>query len=176
MFEILITLFSEADWLFFALYSLSIMLSIIEIFLPSFGIAGISGVLMLLSAITERCVYGNNSSKEIVFYIIYCILFFAVIVTAVKLIVVKIAKKIRNKTKFAVVDGNKIPLNSDGSLNYSFLLGKEGETITDLKPIGKVKFNEGIFEATTTKEYLYSGTIVKVDKIINQKIVVKKKD
>ena len=174
MFKAFITLFSEADWVFFVLLILAIVFSVAELFIPSFGIAGIGGILMSIGAITERCTHGENTANEILLYMFYITIIIVSVVMLVRFIFVLIRNN-RNKVKYAVVDGNKIPLTKDGNLDYSFLVGQEGEVLTDLKPTGKVRFESGTFEATSTKEYLYSGTWVKADRIFNGRIIVKKK-
>ena len=173
MFEAFITLFTEADWLFYVLFALTIFLFVIEVLKKGFGIAGIAGIIMAVSTITERCTVKNNTSTEIIFYMLYIYLLFFLIMLIIKAVV----KVLQNKKtiKFATINGNKVPLASDGSLDYSFLIGEEGEVLTDLKPTGKVKFEKGTFEVTSTREYIHEGSMVKVDRIFNGRIIVKKK-
>ena len=173
MFHSFITLFSEADWLFYLLFILAVGMFVAEIFIPSFGLTGLAGILLAVGAVTERCSTGNNTANEILLYIIYSVVLMVVLTLVIKVIVVSI--KNRKKVKYTIVDGNKIPLTKEGNLDYSFLVGEEGEVISDLKPTGKVRFEAGIFEVTSTKEYIYSGSWVRVDKILNGKIVVRKK-
>lgn len=172
MFEAFVTLFTEADVLFYILYVLAIGLLVAEVFVPNFGLLGLGGVLMSIIAIAMRCLYGDNTSNEILLYILYSIAILVLIVAVVKLIRRSILRK--NRTKFAMIDGNKVPLTPEGNPDYSFLLGEEGEVVADLKPTGKARFEQGTFEVTTTKEYIYTGTRVRVDKVIAHKVVVRK--
>jgi len=174
MLQSFLTLFTQADVLFYILYAFSIILLIVEVFLPSFGIVGMGGLIMALGAIVVRCIHGNNSSNEILFFVIYLVLILTLIVGLVKLSYY-LHLKLSKRKKYAIIDGNKVPLTNEGNPDYSFLIGQEGEVISDLKPTGKVKFSSGTFEATSSKEYIYKGTIVKGYKVINQKLVVKKK-
>lgn len=174
MFKAFVTLFTEADVLFYCLFSLAIILLVAETFIPSFGIVGMGGLLMALGSIIARCVSKDNSTLETVMYVIYIVLLMVLVVCIIKLFQ-KVDKKRKSKKQYATVDGNKIPLTKDGYLDYSFLVGKEGEVVADLKPSGKVKIDGKIYEVTTTKEYIYSGTMVRVDKVINQRVVVRKK-
>lgn len=174
MFKSFITLFSEADILFYIFLACSVTLFIIELFIPKVGIAGISGAIMTITTITERCTHGDNTSKQILLYMFYiCVLVF-VLVGLVKTIILMIRKK-KYGIKFKIIDGNKVPIDKSGNPNYSFLIGKEGEAVTDLKPTGKVRFEEGTFEVTSVKEYIYNGTYIIVDKIFDGRIVVKRK-
>ncbi|MBQ3158633.1 MAG: hypothetical protein IJB98_02965 [Clostridia bacterium] len=174
MIDAFITLFTEADLLFYSLFALAILLLIAEVFIPSFGIVGMGGVLSAIGAIVARTVEKNISSTQTIFYIIYIVLSILIVVGLIKLLN-KAGSKLKERKRYAIVDGNKIPLTKDGYLDYSFLVGKEGEVVADLKPAGKVKIDGKVYEVTTTKEYIYSGTIIRVDKVINQKVVVRKK-
>ena len=173
MFNAFLTLFTGADWLFYLLLVLSIGLFVVELIIPSFGLTGLGGILLTVSTITQRCTHGNNTANEILCYILYIVLLIAVTVIIARAII--IAMKKRSKIKYATVDGNKIPLTKDGNLDYSFLIGSEGEVITDLKPTGKVRFEQGTFEVTSTKEYIYAGAWVRADRIFNGRIIVVKK-
>ncbi len=174
MIDATIKLFAEADALFYILFSISLLLLAIEAIIPSFGIIGLGGILMAFGAITARCVTGNNTSKEIFVYIGVLLAIIVVLVVIVKLLN-RIHKAIKRSKNYLIVDGVKVPLTKEGTLDYSFLLGKEGEVVSDLKPTGKVKIDGNVFEVTTTKGYLYTGTLVKVDKVVGQKIIVRKK-
>lgn len=174
MFKAFVTLFIEADWVFFVLFFLAIGLFVLELFIPNFSIAGFAGIILTLGAITERCTAGENTSNQIIFYIVYITLLTFLSVIIAKSIVVMVRRK-KNRIKFAMVDGNKVPLTKEGNLDYSFIIGEEGEVLTDLKPTGKVRFESGTFEATSTKEYIYAGTWVKADRIFNGRIIVNKK-
>lgn len=169
-----ITLFTEADVLFYCLFALSIILLIAEVFIPSFGVVGMGGILSAFGAVAARTVEKNLSKKTTILYIVYIALLIVAIVVLIKLIK-KLDDKRKTKTGYAIVDGNKIPLTKDGYLDYSFLVGKEGVVVADLKPSGKVNIDGKIYEVTTTKEYIYSGAAIRVDKVINQRVVVRKK-
>lgn len=174
MLNAFVTLFSGADIWFYLLLIFAIGLFVAEVFMPNFTLAGVVGVLMAVGAVTERCLTGTNDSKVIIFYIIYIVAIIALIVATVKVSYRLHIKKVESK-KYAIVDGNKIPLTPEGNLDYSFLIGKEGEVVTDLKPSGKVNIEDKIYEVTSTKEYIYTGSYVRVEKVLGQKIIVKNK-
>ena len=173
MFTAFVTLFSEADWLFYVLLVLSVGLLVSELFIPNFSIAGIGGIVMTIATITERCAHGKNTANELLLYIVYTFLIVLLCVWTVKIVYVTV--KSRNHVKYTMVDGNKIPLTKEGNLDYSFLIGEEGIVISDLKPTGKVRFDQGTFEVTSLKEYIYAGSTVVADRILNGKIIIKKK-
>ncbi len=173
MFKAFLTLFSGADAVFYVLFALAIGLFVLEIFIPSFGISGVAGLLMTVGAITERCITTEVSSTEIIFYIFWCIILIAFVVAVVK-IVYNIVKTYRKNKAMIIVKGNKVPTTEEGNPDYSFLLGKCGVVVADLKPSGKAEFDEKVYDVTTTKEYIFAGSRVRVKKVYAQKIVVEK--
>ncbi len=174
MINAFIKLFVEADALFYILFVLAMALLVAEAVVPSFGLLGLGGILSTFGSIVARCVVGDNTSLEIFLFVVYILAFILLAIIITK-IINKVRIKITQKSRYAVVDGVKVPLTKEGNLDYSFLLGKEGVVVSDLKPLGKIKIDDQIFEATTSKGYIYTGTVVKVDKIMAQRIVVKKK-
>ena len=174
MLNAFITLFSRGGVAFYILFVIALILIICEALESSFGILGLGGILFGFGAIVARCFETDNTSTEIALYVFYII---ALLVAA--MLIVKLFKRLKRITKrtkaVAEVDGVEVPLTSEGNLDYSFLLGKEGEVVSDLKPLGKVKIDDQIYEATTAKGYIYSGAKIKVDKVIAQRIIVIRK-
>lgn len=172
MLNAFVSLFTEAEIWYYLLMILSISLFVLDLFFYSFRVAPFAAVLTAIGAITQRCVSRDNTSTEIIFYIIYSVLILIVLVSFIKLLYRIIYISINNK-KYQIVDGEKIPLTKEGNLDYSFLVGKKGVTVTDLKPIGKINIEDKIYEATSVKDYIYTGVEVVVEKIADSRIVVK---
>ena len=57
--------------------------------------------------------------------------------------------------------------------DLSYLIGSEGRTVTVLRPSGIADFNGVRLDVVSGGEYIPKGTIVYVDKIEGNKIVVK---
>ena len=85
----------------------------------------------------------------------------------------KIFRKRKNKNLIQV-DGNIVPSDDVGNPNYSFLIGKIGECVTDLKPIGKAKIEGNIYNVKSEKYYLYNGNRVRVVRTEGSTIYVEK--
>lgn len=173
MFKAFVTLFSEADIVFYVLFVLALGLFILEVFIPGFGLSGFAGILMSLCAITERCVATYCTETQIIFYIFWCIVVLSVITYVVKISYLSALKRKQVKTKF-IVKGNEVGLTEEGNPDYSFLVGKSGVVTSDLKPSGKVEIEQSIYDVTSTKDYIFAGSRVKVVKVYAQKIIVEK--
>ena len=63
---------------------------------------------------------------------------------------------------------------SDATMNYSFLLGKEGVSITVLRPSGKIQIDGNIYDAESTGFLIESGEKIIVAKIDGGIIKVEK--
>lgn len=175
MWELFVSLFVGMDWLVITLLSVGVILLSIEIFVPGFGVFGTMGIISVLAGIIARVVGKNLSALTVVAYIGYLIIIVGIITLIVFGIMVWSAKKglisktpfIQNKT--AVSQGH-----TEGTPDYSKLVGKNGITLTDLNPIGKIKVDGEIFDAQSEKDYIYAGVGVKVVKCEGVKIVVEK--
>lgn len=172
MFKAFVTLFSEGGVLFYVLFALSVAIFILKVFVPKHGIAGFCGSVMTLGAISARCVESNNET-DMLFYIFWCVFIVFIVAYSVKLAKMIVMNHKRMKM-MTIVKGNQVSLTEEGNPDYSFLVGETGEVVSDLKPSGKVEICGRVYDVTTTKEYVFSGSQVVVSKVIAQKIIVKK--
>ena len=173
MLKAFVTLFSQADFIFYILYGFALGLFISRIFVAGHFFLNFAGLLMTIGAITERCVVGNNTSTQMIYYIIFSVLLLIVIYSLVKLCrELALANKMRKK--MAKVKGNNVPLSPEGNPDYSFLLGKVGMVVSDLKPTGKVDIQGAIYEVSSINDYISAGCIVKVVKVLVSRVFVEK--
>lgn len=173
MLKAFVTLFANADVWFYVLYVACFICLLLRYFIKTHGILAFAGILLFFGAITERCTKPNLTATEIIFYMIYMTLILALVLGLIRLIV-KLCLDSKKAKVTAKVKGNNVPLTSEGNPDYSFLVGRTGEVVADLRPTGKVNVDGRVYEVTTEKEYIYSGTKVVVSRVLAQKIVVKK--
>ncbi|MFZ2330491.1 MAG: NfeD family protein, partial [Atribacterota bacterium] len=62
------------------------------------------------------------------------------------------------------------------SADYTYLLGKEGKTVTPLRPSGTVEIDGKRYDTISESGYIDSGEMVEVGKVEGYRIVVRKKD
>ena len=173
MFKAFVTLFSQADWIFYILYAVALGLFVTRIFIRTGVLYAISGMFITICAITERCISGNNNSTQILFYIIYSVLLIVVICAIVKLSA-EIVVTNKTRKQMARVKGNNIPLTPEGNPDYSFLNDKVGMVVSDLKPTGKVEIQGAIYEVSSMSDYINAGSVVKVVKVVASRVFVEK--
>lgn len=176
MFKSFVTLFSQANIIFYILLLFTLTLFIIEFFVSSSKIVfRIAGIIMCFITIVTRCKLGNSTSTQIFFYIIYIALICYGIYSLTKLIYGYTVRK-KSRLTYTIVDGNKIPTKENGSLDYSFLIGKEGEVVSDLRSAGKANIEDNIYDVVSIQDYVYTGSKVIVEKVEGNRIIVRKVD
>lgn len=170
-----VTFFTETDVLCFIALAVSLACLIAEIFIPSFGLVGIGGICIGLAGIGLNVSKPWYSATEIVWLIIDTFIIFIVVLLPIKLIVSLRQKKKKNrKVNYLIIDGNKVPADENGNPDFSFLKGKAGTCVTDLKPSGKVEIEGIVYNVLADKGYLYNGNMVRVIKSNGASIYVEK--
>ena len=162
-------------------FVLGVILIALEVFvIPGFGVAGISGITMVVVGLTLSMV-GNIgfdftgvdlNGVVISFFIVVIAMFFALMFSFY------FSKKIFTTHIFghlaleAVQQSNQGFVSSDSL--YSTMLGEKGLAHTDLRPAGKVKIGKKVFDATAETGYINKGSKVVVTDYQASQLMVKK--
>ncbi len=139
-------------------------LLIAEIFAPGFGFLGISGIVVSIISfvITALCLPGGSIivTGEIA---LFALLIF---------IVFKYMKKSQVYNKIILTE----TLNEDTPAmeNFEYFLGKEGVTMSSLRPFGDVDFNGHIVNVFSEGNYIPENRKVKVVRVEGNRIIVVK--
>jgi len=151
------------DWISIILLIFSgIALIIIElIFIPGTTILGILGLLALVGGVFIS--YTNFGSETGNWILIGTSVFsiFALVYS------------LRSGTwqKFALKSKMESKVNEHEK--SELLVGMEGKTISDLRPVGTAEFLDKFFEVQTNGNYLEAGTSIKIANLSENKIIVK---
>jgi len=158
------------------IFVVGIGLLLLEIFvIPGFGIAGVLGILMIISGIFLGLVGDFPIIDFDLFKTAILQLTFSLLAS---LIIFYFLLKYLPKTKMF----NKLILNKNieeksgytAKKEVSALVGKEGIAITDLRPSGAVKIDGKRIDAVTHGEYIEKGSGVTVVEEEGSKVVVEK--
>ncbi len=141
----------------FSLVIIGYILIIIELFIPGFGIFGILGSI---SAIVG-----------LVIGLLYVPYFWIVLVIVVVSLFVLI-KFFKFPKKLILED----VVGDDVQLDKSFLIGREGVTLTVLKPVGKCSIDDADYECYSSGGIIQNGEKIIVKEIKENKIFVKPKN
>ncbi len=152
---------------------LGVLLCLVEIFSPGFGVFGIIGLLALLTGIILRAVSGA-SMLEIVVILILLVVFFGTFI----FIGIKSAKKGKLSKSALILSQTSVDeKRSLGTPDFDFLIGKEGETSTFLRPIGKCIIDGEEYEVISElSKVVEKGSLVVVTRVEGVKVYVKTKN
>lgn len=158
------------------IFIVGILFLLAEIFvIPGFGIAGIGGVVCIITGLTMSLLDNNDfnfegvtswdSMEAVITVLAGVILGFVLMIW--------FTGRIGEKGMF-----RKIALNTDieetiaVSFNVTGLVGAEGEAVTVLRPSGKVILNGDLYDAISNSGFIDSGTKVRVVHFENSQLYV----
>lgn len=152
-------------------YCLGLILVLIEMFSPGFGAFGILGGLCIIAGIVLRALAGATAI-EIALTIVVAI---ALIILSIVLMSKSARSGKLSKTPLILTQNAVDNTITEGTKDYTYLLGATGKTITFLRPIGKAKFNDETVDVITENaEIIEANTLVKVVGVEGQRIIVEK--
>lgn len=163
-------LFTDMSWIVILLLCLGVVLCIIEAIVPGFGVFGILGMLCEVAGVVCHAIFSGSVAQ--VFFLILIIL---LITCLLFLIFIKSAKS-GLLAKTAIVDNTtSIPKDYKSKTDEQLqqLIGKEGLTLTDCRPLGKIRIGQETYEAQANS-IIAKGELIKVISIVDAKIIIDK--
>ncbi len=165
--EILSAIINNIDIISGICFILGFILVIVEMFVPGFGVPGVSGTVFFLIGI----ILTANSILEAFILIIFILLILGVVLTII----------LRSANKGGVAKGVILSTAMTrekgyigvGSEDMDYFLNKEGISLTMLRPSGSVDFDGVKLEAITDGEYISKGKKVKVIKVKGRRLIVR---
>lgn len=145
-----------------------VVLLVVEVFMPGFGIPGISAAVLLLAGIVMTWYeYGAKIGLAV-----------AVSVLALMGVVISISLKSVKSGKLAKPDFMLEGAVNDGGKSdreqMKKLMGKEGMALTALRPVGAAEFDCGKMNVQSDGEFIEKGAKVRVIKVNGTTVYVKK--
>jgi membrane-bound serine protease (ClpP class) len=141
------------------------ILLIIEAFIPSFGVVGIIGIVLLFLSIFL-------TAKTFLEGVIMFLILLAIAVLLL-VIVVRIATKSRLSKKLINTDTFSEEQGYLGVEDMSAKVGLKGKAVTILRPAGKAVFEGEILDVVTKGEFVEEGKGVIIEQVEGNRIVVK---
>ncbi|HPD64573.1 MAG TPA: NfeD family protein [Bacteroidia bacterium] len=162
-------------------FILGVGLMILEIFvLPGFGIAGISGIVLMLTGLILSMVdnvyfdFKFTAADEVVRALLVVMSSFII---SVIVIFATGGQMIRSKPFQRLVLQSALEKpdfrESESKEERASLSGMKGITITPMRPSGKIQIGENVYNALTEGEYLKKNTSVVVVNDFGNKIIVR---
>ncbi len=154
----------------FLIFILGILLIIVEVFvIPGFGIAGISGVILVLTGLTLSMVDNIVFQLDIKLALEAVVKSFFTVLVAIflsLLLSLYLSKQLfsSKRLKFALHSTQEKELGFVGvdAKTQKMNIGKTGIAVTLLRPAGKVEINGEMFDALSQVGYIEKGEKIKV--------------
>ena len=163
------------------LFLLGVVLLVIEIFvIPGFGVAGISGIVLMLSSLVlaqqDFIVPAFDWQWSVLQQNLLMVLASAVGAFVVFGIAAMALKRAPGFNRLA------LQTTQDAGLGYSVqdsdvserYLGKRGITLSTLRPVGNIEIDDELLQAEADGEYLDRGVQVEVTEVSGNRMVVRK--
>lgn len=140
-------------------------LIIIEIFTPSFGVAGITGIVLVIIGIiiTARTIFEALVMILILFAIVGIAFFF----------VFRSATRGKLSKSLVLTDTMNNESGYSSTNDLKSMIGKEGIAISVLRPSGIGNFDGIKLDVVTEGEYIPSGSKIKIVEVSGPRIVVR---
>jgi membrane-bound serine protease (ClpP class) len=157
------------------MFIIGVALILLEIFvIPGFGIAGISGIILIFASLFFSLVGGDPFLDfELVSRAIIQLSISLVIAIVLIFVLAKYLPKTSIFNKFVLSVSEK---SVDGFSSHSFaedLIGAEGIALTTLRPAGTAKINGRRVDVMTESEYVEKGKKIKVLAVDGIRVLVK---
>ncbi|MEE4259194.1 MAG: NfeD family protein [Bacteroidales bacterium] len=163
------------------IFVVGLILIAVEIFaIPGFGVAGILGIVLMVSGLTLSMVdqigpgtFDYDLSKLVKAFFIVIIAFFVSIVGSIAM-----SKQLFTTNRFGNLALAKTQVTGEGyssaTTAYKEMLHKSGVSRTILRPAGKIEIDGDLYDAVALTSYIDKGEKVIVVDYHNAQLVVKK--
>lgn len=166
-------LFANMEWYIIVCLILGIVLLLIEIFQPGFGIFGIVGLILLALAIIMRAIF-HKSEDNVVMQIFQLLLLIIIIAGGAFGFFMYANKKnwLKKNAVFSQEDTAVSTDFSEGTENFTNLIGHKGVAMTDLRPSGKAIIDGIPYDVVAQNFFIEKDTKIIVKAVEGVKIEV----
>jgi len=146
------------------IFIIGLILLIVEMFIPGFGIAGGTGVVLIIIGI----VLTARTPLEAFVMFLILVVFVALALT----VIFRSAKQGKLARKLILWSSAKREDGFSTSSDTSSLVGKEGISLTILRPAGSGLFDSQRLDVVTEGTFIEKGTKIRVIRTEGRRIVV----
>lgn len=156
----------NSQWTSLAVFVTGLILLIVEAIVPGFGLPGISGIiLVILGAVLAM---GSLASALMSISV-------AIIITAIiTILLIKHGNRIPHLDKIVLETSHGQGEKYKSSLTYESYLGKEGISISELRPSGIIEIEGKRLDALSDGTFIPKEANIKVIKVEGTKIIVRR--
>ncbi len=137
---------------------------IIEVFTPGFGVAGGTGLLLMI--------VGIILTARSVFEAFIMVIILLIIIALLLIVIIRSAKKGTLSKKMILQSASKHEDGFSSTPDMSSLMGMQGIAITTLRPAGTGEINNQRYDVVTEGSFIATGTPIVVIQTEGRRIVV----
>lgn len=156
----------NGEWFPIVIFILGILLLILEVFIPNFGVAGILGGVLLFGGIYLN--YGDAGQS------LFDLSIAGIISVVLAIVLLKKGYSFGNFKKLILEQNLTKVSGFSSSGDYADYLGKKGISTTTLRPAGKVAFDDKELDVLSSGEQIEPNIFVEVIKVEGSKIIVRR--
>lgn len=156
----------NGTWVTLLLFLFGIMLLILEVFIPDFGLIGIAGVAMII--------FGYFTNRQDIWGSVLDLGLAIIIAVITAFILIQKGYKFL-PGKSSLILGNSLYTQKGytSGKDYTLYLGKKGTAVTTLRPSGKVDISGKVLDVLSDGKIIVEGATVQVIHVEGTKIIVK---
>ena len=156
----------NSNWTSLVLFITGLILLIIEGIVPGFGLPGISGIILII--------VGTVLAMDSVGIALMSLSIAIIITTIVAIVLFKLGYRSKLLNKIILNSRTESERGFVSSKTMSDMLGKEGITLSGLRPTGFIEINGQRLDALSEGEFIPKDTKVAVVKVEGSKIIVRR--
>ncbi len=150
-------------------FLLGIGMLVAEVFLPGFGIPGISGIVLEIAAVVLTYIsHGPLAALGLTIVVL------AVIAIGISVSLRSATKGRLSKSPIILNDTESGAEGYNATADMEVFLGKEGVSTTVLRPVGMAEFDGVKLNVVADGEYIPKDTPVRIDHVEGSRVVVRK--
>ncbi|HIU19469.1 MAG TPA: hypothetical protein IAC48_05360 [Candidatus Limiplasma stercoravium] len=150
-------------------FVLGMGLLVVEVFMPGFGLPGIAGIILEVVAIVLTYLWhGGLTALGMTLVIL------ALVAIAVSLALRSVNKGRLSKSPMILNDSESATDGYVATQDMEVFVGKEGVTLTVLRPVGMAEVDGIRLNVVADGEYMPKDTRVRVDRVEGPRVVVRK--
>ena len=170
MWQEFINLFSGTGVIAMVIMIFGMMLCMVEIAMPGFGVFGVMGTIFTFAGMVVRFMMGTKTTQVIAMFL------FVIVVAVVTVVLVIVLARLGVLGKTHIIqEKTSVPVDYEkSSKEQRKLIGKVGFAKTVFKTSGKLVIDDKVYDAMSEGEYIEKDSKIKVIAIRNNTIIVKK--
>jgi len=160
-------MFVELNWIPLLCVIVGLVLVIIEMNIPGFGVPGIVGVILLA--------VGVILSVDTLLQALIMIIIILAILGVALILILQSASKGRLSKRLVLSDSLENDVKFSAGSDLSYFIGSEGNTVTILRPSGTADFSGIRLDVISEEGFIPRNTVVIITKVEGNRIFVKQK-